>query len=97
MQLLSMKTKIVTPSPGMFQKEDMYCRKYWRWVQHICNEFWTRWKKEVFATLQSPQKWNCPKLNFQVGDIVLVRDDLMRNKWPMARVIMTYPDKKGIV
>ena len=29
MQLLSMKTKIVIPPPGIFQKEDMYCRKYW--------------------------------------------------------------------
>ena len=29
-QLLSMKTKIVMPSPGIFQKKDMYCRKYWQ-------------------------------------------------------------------
>ena len=94
MQLLSMKTNIVMPPPGIFQKEDMYCRKYWRRVQHVCNEFWTRWKKDVFATLQSRQKWNCPKRNFQVRDVVLVRDDSMRNKWPMARVIKTYPDKK---
>ena len=27
MQLLSLKTKIVMPPPGVFQKEDMYCRK----------------------------------------------------------------------
>ena len=27
---------------------------------------------------------------------MLVLDDSMRNKWPIARVIMTYPDKKGI-
>ena len=47
--------------------------------------------------LPSHQKWNCPKQNFQVGDVVLVQGDSMRNKWPMARVIMTYSDKKGIV
>ena len=28
---------------------------------------------------------------------MLVQDDSIRNKWPMARVITTYPDKKGIV
>ena len=28
--LLSMKTKIVMPPPGTPQKENMYCRKYWR-------------------------------------------------------------------
>ena len=54
-------------------------------------------EKGSFATLQSHQKWNCPKQNFQVGDVVLVQDYSMRNKWPMAKVIMTYPDKKGLV
>ena len=39
MPLLSMKTKIIMPSPGMLQKEDMYYRKYWRRVQHVCNVF----------------------------------------------------------
>ena len=72
MQSLSMKTKIVMPLPGIFQKEDIYCRKYWWPVQYVCNEFWTLWKKEVFTTLQSRQKWNCPKQNFHVGDVVLV-------------------------
>ena len=80
MQLLNMKTKIVMRLPGILQKEGIYCRRYWQRVQHVCNEFWTRWKKEVFATLQSRQKWNCPKQNFQVGDVVLIRDDSMRSK-----------------
>ena len=37
MQLLTMKTKIVMPPPEIFQKEDMYCWKYWQQVQHVCN------------------------------------------------------------
>ena len=42
MQLLSSKTRVVMPPLGTFQKEDMYCRKPWRHVQHLSNEFWTR-------------------------------------------------------
>ena len=42
MQLLSSKTRVVMPPPGTFQKEDMYCRKQWRHVQHLSNEFCTR-------------------------------------------------------
>ena len=81
MQLLSSKTRVVIPPPGTFQKEDMYCRKQWRRVQDLSNELWTRWRKEVFATLQTRQKRNQPKRNFEVGDIVLVRDDVTtRNK-----------------
>ena len=52
MQLLPMKTKVAMLPPEIFQKEDLYCRKQWRRVQHLCDEFWTRWKKDVYATLQ---------------------------------------------
>ena len=58
MQLLSSKTRVVIPPPSTFQKEDMYCRKQWRCVQDLSNELWTRWRKEVFATLQTRQKRN---------------------------------------
>ena len=97
MQLLSSKTRAVMLPPGTFQKEDMYCRKEWRHVQHFSNEFWTRWRKEVFATLHTKQKWNQTKQNFEVGDIVFVRDDVTtQNKWPMARMLKTYSDEKGL-
>ena len=97
MNLLSMKTKIGMPPPGNFKKEDMYCRKQWRRVQHLCNEFWSRWRKEVFASLQVRQKWNKFKRNMEVGDIVLLRDSIVQNKWQMAIILKTYKDDKGIV
>ena len=37
--LLTMKTKVVLPPPGSFQSADLYCRKRWRRVQHLANEF----------------------------------------------------------
>ena len=42
MQLLTMKTKVMMPQSRIFQKEDLYCQKQWRRVQHLCDEFWTR-------------------------------------------------------
>ena len=50
----------------------------------------------MFATLQTRQKWNQTKRNFEVGDIVLVRDDVIRNKWPMARILKTCNDKERL-
>ena len=52
---------------GIFQREDIYCQKYWRQVQHVCNEIWTQREKEVFATnsseMELPQSkfssWRC--------------------------------------
>ena len=57
MQLLTMKSRVVVPPPGEFQKEDIYYRKQWGRVQHLANEFWNRWKKEVHATIQVCHKW----------------------------------------
>ena len=50
--LLTMKSKIVLPPPGVFQTADMYLRKHWKRVQHLSNEFWTRWRKEFLHALQ---------------------------------------------
>ena len=51
----------------------------------------------MFTTLQTRQKFNQTKQNFEVGDIVLVRDDVIQNKWPMARILKTYSDEEGLV
>ena len=45
--LLTMKSKVVMPPPGHFISPDRYCRKHWRRVQHLSNEFWNQWRKEV--------------------------------------------------
>ena len=51
-------------------------------MQHLTNEFWSKWKKEVYATLQVQRKLNKTVRNFKVGDIVLLREEVYRNKWP---------------
>ncbi|XP_062618078.1 uncharacterized protein LOC134279668 [Saccostrea cucullata] len=38
--LLTMKYKVVLPPPDEFQKPDLYCRKRWRRIQYLTNEFW---------------------------------------------------------
>ena len=38
--LLTTKSKVVLPPPGVFSTPDIYSRKHWTQVQHISNEFW---------------------------------------------------------
>ena len=45
--------------------------------------------------LQVRQEWN--KQKFKVGDVVLLREHSIRNKWPMARIVETEPDSNGVV
>ncbi|XP_066911620.1 uncharacterized protein [Clytia hemisphaerica] len=63
-------------------------RKHWRRVQHIANEFWTRWRKEYLSTLQSRSKWNQLQRNIKVDDVVIINDESShRNDWKLGRVI----------
>ncbi len=85
--LLTMKSKILLPPPGNFQREDLYSTKRWKRVQHLTNEFWTRWRREFLQGLQTRQKWTHHQRDSQVGDIVMLKDDdTPRNRWSLARV-----------
>ena len=95
--LLTMKSNVVLPPPGKFVREDLFCRRRWRRIQHIANEFWSRWRKEYLSNLQSRSKWNEEKRNLNIGDIVLVKDDnVSRNQWKLAIVekVMLGDDNK---
>ena len=59
--ILTMKSKVVMPPPGKFSKPDLYCRKRWRRIQHVINEFWSRWRKEFLQSLQERKKWQDKK------------------------------------
>ena len=96
--LLTMKSKIILPPPGNFQKPDLYCWKRWRRVQYLANEFWTRWKKEFLQTLQERRKWGGQQRNVSIGDVVLIKkDNSPRNTWQLVLVIETIPSNDGLV
>ena len=97
-QILTMKTKVASPPPGVFQEEGMYCRKRWRVVQHLANAFWSRWRKEYLQLLQNRNKWSEKKRNLQIDDIVLMKEEgAPRGQWPMARVTETHEGEDGLV
>ena len=96
--LLTMKSSIILPPPGNFQREDIYMRRRWRRVQYLANLFWSWWKREYLVTLQNRQKWVRPKRNITVGDIVIIKEENQpRGSWVMGRVIETEPDKEELV
>jgi hypothetical protein len=89
---------VFSDPPGQFQKEDIYLRKRWRHVQYLVDLFWSRWRKEYLCTLQTRQKWNGPKRNLEIGDVVLMKaDGEPRNNWLMGRIVQVYPDSNGAV
>ena len=95
--ILTMKSKAVLPPPGQFVKADEFSRRRWRRIQHIANEFWVRWHKEILWSLQTRPKWNNKYRNFQQGDIVLLKTEANRNQWPLAKVIKVNADDLAFV
>ena len=73
--LLTLESSLVMPPPGEFSPPDLYSKKRWRRVQLISEEFWNRWRKEFFQSLQPRQKWKKKTPNFTVGDIILLKDE----------------------
>ena len=92
--ILTMKSQVVVPPPGVFQRPDVYLAKRWRRVQYLTDQFWSRWQREYLNNLQSRAKWNEPQRNLQEGDIVMVKEEnLPRNAWRLAKVVETYPSE----
>lgn len=88
----------VTFPPGLFTKDDLYEKRRWRQIQYLANLFWTRWRREYIPLLQERQKWTTRSSSYQVGDLVLVVDQLLpRNLWSLGRIVKVYGDCKGEV
>lgn len=95
--LLTMKTKVVLSPPGVFPSAGKFCRKRWRRVQHLANEFWSRWRKEYLLSLQQRQKWTVPRNDVGVDDIVIIKDNSLRSHWQLARVCAVNRSSDGRV
>jgi hypothetical protein len=96
--LIPFKGRPVTQAAGSFAKEDIYSRKWWRRVQYLSAQFWSRWRKEYITNLNYRQKWNRPRRNVRTGDIVLlVEDNTPRNQWTLGKIIATHKSADGFV
>ena len=94
--LLLMRGELCLPA-DMVTQRDVY-RKRWRKVQHLANEFWSRWTKEYLQSLQMRSKWMTERRNLAKNDLVMVMDErTVRGDWPLGRVVETYPDDQGVV
>jgi hypothetical protein len=64
----------------------------------MADQFWIRFIREYLPLLQSRQKWNHPKRNFSVGDLVLVaNENNPRCSWPLGRIVDVTPGSDGYI
>ena len=79
--IVTMKTQVNLPTPGAFERGDLYLRGWWRHVQYFANLLWSRWREEYLVSLQKRLELTKSKRNIIVSDIALIKDDaLPRNE-----------------
>ena len=71
----------------------------WQSVQRINLIFWKKWSSEYLNRLQHRPKWCKGRVEFQEGEIVLVKplDNSWHLKWHLARIIKVHPGDDGII
>ncbi|GFW39216.1 DUF5641 domain-containing protein [Trichonephila clavipes] len=73
-------------------------KKRWNLIQHLRSQFWKRWHLEYLNQLQQRTKWNKPRRNLKVNDMVLVKEDnLPPLQWSLGRVVQVFPGDDGAV
>ena len=95
-QLLLLKTAQLCP-PCISDPGDVY-RRRWKFVQYIAEQFWKKWVLHYIPELQRRAKWLDVKRNFQVGDLVLLKDECTpRYLWPLGLVVEVYKSSDNLV
>lgn len=70
----------------------------WQKLHAIQQGFWKRWSDEYVLELQRRNKWLNPRRNFQIGDLVLLRNEASPpTDWLIGRIDAVYPGLDGYV
>ena len=67
-------------------------------MERLKADLWRCWCSTYLASLGARSKWRKPGHDLQPGDLVLIKDEALRNRdWPLARVEKIHPGEDGIV
>ncbi|XP_049886484.1 uncharacterized protein LOC126380961 [Pectinophora gossypiella] len=70
----------------------------WKLTEKMHKDFWRRWSAEYLQSLQTRSKWHYAGKDFQVGDLVIIKEDhVPPARWLLGRVILTHPGNDGHV
>ena len=86
------------PDQSLGERRPMSLLRGWELCQNIIHHFWKRWSTEYLTSLNKYTKWHNNSRNLAVGDVVVLRDEILfPTSWPLARVIEVHPGKDNLV
>ncbi|EZA56781.1 hypothetical protein X777_03220, partial [Ooceraea biroi] len=67
-------------------------------LQKVRQRLWQRWQLEYLQEMQTRYKWKDPGKKVELNAmVILMEDNTSPLKWPMGRIIHTYPGPDGEV
>lgn len=70
----------------------------WAHLQKMNQHFWDRWHEEYLSGLVNRSKWLVERRNFQVGDMVILKEDnIPPMRWKLGRIQEVLPGKDNLV
>lgn len=86
---------ITVPHPNINDVKVTHLTR-WQHCQKLLNDFWCRWQNEYLTCLQQRPKWFKKKKEFNIGDIVLIKQlNMPPGKWALGRIINKHPGPDG--
>ncbi|XP_065095607.1 uncharacterized protein LOC135717444 [Ochlerotatus camptorhynchus] len=91
------RSAVCLPEPS-YDQEKIGRLSRWQHIQLMKEHFWKRWSGEYLHHLQSRPKWHNGITKFEVGSLVVLKDDnAPPHQWRIGRIQSTHPGKDGIV
>lgn len=94
--LLLSSSGVVQPSVRPTE-EGAALRSNWKLAQVMLDRFWMRWIREYLPVIARQPKWFGEVKAINVGDLVIVVNEGVRNSWIRGRIIRVYPGRDGRV
>ncbi|XP_062714276.1 uncharacterized protein LOC134291034 [Aedes albopictus] len=76
-------------------EEGAALRTNWKHIQIMLDRFWTRWIREYLPVIARQPKWFGEVTPINVGDLVIVVNDGIRNSWTRGKILRVYPGRDG--
>ncbi|XP_055613814.1 uncharacterized protein LOC129760233 [Uranotaenia lowii] len=71
-------------------------RGSWDLIQQVLQTFWRRWINEYLPTITRRTKWFEDVRPIKEGELVVVVNEGVRNKWTRGRILKIFPGKDGV-
>ncbi|XP_065079716.1 uncharacterized protein LOC135702593 [Ochlerotatus camptorhynchus] len=72
-------------------------RSSWDMMQPTLDRIWQKWITDYLPTITRRTKWFQNVRSVKEGELVVIADEKVRNRWLRGRVVRTFPGKDGTV